>query len=483
MKTLSFFLLATKIFLYTHLSAQSYDIQVYSEFNVGTTLGQTRAVPVQLGKDQQPHLLLVYGEDKSVDPFMGMFFFPTNSLKFALYTMEGERLWMKELHRGNIPGSWFNPVFPFDLDQDGVEEIWFVYNTSEDHPLDIKQYRLACMDPRTGEITSLYPWKGLDWADYTMSQRYRHMIFGGYHHGDPVLVTAQGTYTQLQMQGWDMGMVQRWDLVVGKDERGSRGSHTSAIVDINNDGSDEFFYGERCINIGTGKHLFIADEHVYDGHSDVVSPVFNYDANRWYIFTARESGYGNYAPPRVVTFKDNGHRQWSDLEVGHMDMGWVARVGPEGAFRGLAVKVGGKTAGSEGVFRTGIEEYVWDPFTGKRVPVDLSLYERWPVDINGNGIHELVGSGDGTDGKLLTYKGVEIANFGDDAQAIIISKILTGKDGEQIVLFYPDGRIKIVYDRNAKDTPVAKKRYSHPFYLRNQKQSAVGHNIMLLGGI
>jgi hypothetical protein len=482
MKT--FFLLLTfiQLFLCPHLSAQSYDIQVYSEFNVGTTLGQLRAVPVQLGKDQQPHILLVYGEDKSVDPFMGMFFFPTNTLKFAMYTAQGERLWVKELHRGNIPGNWFNPVFPFDLDQDGVEEIWFVYNTSETHPLDIKTYKLARMNPLNGEITDLYPWNGLDWADYTMSQRYRHMIFGGYHHGEPVLVTAQGTYTQLQLQGWNPDMTQRWDLLVGKDERGSRGSHTSVVVDIDHDGSDEFLYGERCINIGTGNYLFIADEHVYNGHSDVVSPVFNYQENRWYIFTARESGYGSYAPPRVVTFKDNGRRQWSDLEVGHMDMGWVARLGNGGSFLGLAVKVGGKVAGPDGVVRTGVEEFLWEPFTGKRVNKEFSLYERLPVDINGNGVHELIGSGDRTDARLLTSNGAEVADFGDDARAALISKFLP-KDGEQLLLWYSDGTIKIVYDNHARDNSAAKTRYANPFYIRNQKQSAVGHNLILLGGI
>ncbi|MGF1637294.1 MAG: DUF6282 family protein [Cyclobacteriaceae bacterium] len=112
---------------------QKFDIQVFAEFNVGTSLGQLRAVPVQCGDKARINLLFVYSEDKEIDPFRKMFFFPTSTLKLAMYTPEGKKLWVKELHKGNIPGTWFIPVFPFDLDQDGKEEIWFVHNTDEEY--------------------------------------------------------------------------------------------------------------------------------------------------------------------------------------------------------------------------------------------------------------------------------------------------------------------------------------------------------------
>jgi hypothetical protein len=197
-------IIVTLIAIFANLlivNGQKYDIGVYAEFNVGTTLGQMRAIPIIYDKQKQEGLLLVYGEDQPVDAFMGMFFFPKATLKMAMYTVTGELIWKKELHKGNIPGEWFNPVFPFDLNKDGKEEIWFVYNTDSVHPLDIKKYVLACLDPLTGEMTATYPWHGLDYADYTMSQRYRHFIFGGYDNGTPVLVTAQGTYTKMQLQG------------------------------------------------------------------------------------------------------------------------------------------------------------------------------------------------------------------------------------------------------------------------------------------
>jgi hypothetical protein len=460
---------------------QKYDIQVHAEFNVGTTLGQLRAVPVQCGKNTQPNVLLVYSEDKEIDPFRKMFFFPTNSMKFAMYTADGELVWKKSLNKGNIPGVWFLPVFPFDLDQDGKEEIWFVHNTDEDHPFDVGKYKLTRLNPDTGEITGEFPWHGLEGDDLTMSFRYRHFIFGGYHHGQPVLVTAQGTYSRMQLQGWNPDMSQRWDLKIGKDEKGSRGSHSTVVVDIDMDGSDEFFYGERCINIATGKYKFIADENVWNGHSDVVLPVMNYDENKWYLYTTRESGTGIH-PPRVVMYKNDGRRLWTDLEEGHMDMGWVARIGDQGKLMAMAVRIGDKKAGPEGFYRSSVEEFLWEPFTGKPIKKDMVLYEHFPVDINGDGIHELIGSGNVTDGKLRTNQGKEIMNFGADAMVAILSKFLD-KDGEQLLLYYPDGTIKIVFDKNAKDNATALKRYQHPFYKINQKQTAQGYSLNLLGGI
>lgn len=468
--------------LFSLAGAQNYDIREYASFNLGYQTGQLRAVPVVFAGQEEPNLLIIHGEDADIDPFMGMFFFPTNTLKFAMYTNQGELLWRKELHRGNIPGMWFNPVFPFDLDQDGDEEIWFVYNTDSIHPLDIKKYKLTRMDPHTGEIEEMYNWKGLDFADYTMSQRYRHFILGGYDKGEPVLVTAQGTYTTMQLQGWNKDMSQRWDIVIGKEDKGSRSSHSCPVVDIDNDDTDEFFYGERCIDMGSGKQEFVCDENVYNGHSDVVAPTWDTDNGRWIIYTIRESGYGSYAPPRVVTYKDDGKRLWTDLESGHMDMGWVARIGPQGEPRALAVRIGGKTAGPDGFFRTGVEEFVYDPVKGTRVQIDFQLYLRLPVDINGDGIHELIGSGVQVDGKLLDHNGKEIYDFGENANCALLSKFLN-KEGEQLLIYYPDGRVKIIYDHKASDTAEGRRRFESSNYRANQRLTAVGYNFSNLGGL
>src|SRR5688572_30046228 len=107
------------------------------QLNLGQTVGQLRAAPVNLGEGAPKAFLVAYGADFDVDPYDEMFFFPTDTLKIALWTTEGERLWERDLGRGVVPGMWFVPVFPFDLDGDGRDEIYFVNNTNPQHPLSL----------------------------------------------------------------------------------------------------------------------------------------------------------------------------------------------------------------------------------------------------------------------------------------------------------------------------------------------------------
>ena len=55
--------------------------------------------------------------------------------------------------------------------------------------------------------------------------------------------------------------------------------------------------------------------------------------------------------------------------------------------------------------------------------------------------------------------------------------------GEQVMLYYPDGTIRIFRDKNAVDSETAKKRYQLPFYLRNQYARNIENNLCMLGGI
>jgi hypothetical protein len=137
------------------LLGQEYDIQVIREFNVGSKVGSLRAVPVQL-PDNHKGILLVYSADKDIDPWIEMFYSPTDYLKFVMYDTEGKEIWRRELDDMTLNGIWFTPVLPFDLDGDGVDEIWFVRNTDKDHPLGYSHYKLESMDAAKRYIQELY---------------------------------------------------------------------------------------------------------------------------------------------------------------------------------------------------------------------------------------------------------------------------------------------------------------------------------------
>ena len=479
----NFLSLLVLLFLFVpHAGAQNtnqsyqFDLQCVLEVKLAEHIGQLRAVPVNLGQGRPRAILAVHCADAEVDPYVEMFFFPKDTLKLTLFEEKGKILWQRDLGPGVVPGIWFTPVFPFDLDGDGIDEIWFVNNIDAEHPLSINNLRLERIDALTSKTTGQWPWPRPD-ANQSLSHTFRNFILGGYVKGEPVLVSAQGTYGPMAIQARNSDMQLRWEHKIKRETPGARGSHMCPVVDINHDNVDEILWGERCIELDTGKELFCADRDKYRGHSDVVQPVLDRSSNKWFIYTCRES---TNVSPRVTMFDDKGQRIWGHLDRGHMDMGWTARTGKNGRHIAMAIRIGGKTAGPKGFFRKGVEEFTYDALTGKEHPPDFSVFSTLPVDLNGDGLHELFrGLAEGN-GEVIDDKGQVIGNI--NGKAVIASKLLN-HPGEQILCYRPDGTVRIWADRYAADTADARKRYSHRFYKANQKLTATGYNIVNLGGL
>ena len=453
------------------------DLRVICQIELGHPLGQLRAVPVRTAKGAPRAILAVCCQDAEVDPYVEMFFFPKHTLKLVLFSQQGKVLWKRDLGRGVVPGTWFCPVFPFDLDGDGAEEIWFVNNIDADHPLSLRGRRLERVDPATGKTTGRWPWPGPA-GNQSPSHMFRNFILGGYVKGKAVLVTAQGTYGPMRLQGWNPDLSRRWEHKVARNTPGARGSHMCPVVDLNGDGVDEVLWGERCIELDAGKELFCGDRKTYRGHSDVVQPVLDAATKRWFFYTCRESG-GDVSP-RVALFDDTGRRVWGDLDRGHMDMGWVARLGPGGEPVAMAIRVGGKSAGPGGFARTGVEEFTYEALTGRKHVLAGRVFATLPVDLNGDGVHELIRALTGGDGKVLDRTGRVVGQV--RGSAAMGSKFLD-RPGEQVLTYDADGVVRVWADRNAADNPAARRRYRHPFYAANQRLTACGYNLVNLGGL
>lgn len=459
-------------------AASKIDLRVAAELDLGQPIEQFRAVPVRLGPDRPLAVCALYGSDAEIDPYRKMFFFPRSTLKMVLFDEDGKRLWTRDLGPGVVPGVWFAPVFAFDLDGDGVDEIFHVNNTDPEHPLDHDTQVLERVDPRTGEATGRWPFPQPE-MEQQLSKLFRHFIFAGYDGGTPVLVAANGTYGTMRLRAYHPDMSVRWEkTLVPSADHLATGSHMCAIVDLDGDGRDEVMWGERAIRLGDGHQHFSADGTAWSDHSDIVQPVRNRQTGAWSIWTCREGG--PTVSPRLVCFDAQGRRLWADVSRGHMDTGWAAHLRRDEEPTVFAIRMKGKQRSADGEKRTGVEEFAYRAFSGKKVEPGFGLYTTIPVDLDGDGYHELVRGYFEGDGTVLDAGGREVGRT--HGHAALVSKF-TRHPGEQILTYARDGKVRIFRDIHAQDTPEALARYRHRFYLPNQKLTGVGYNYFNLGGL
>ena len=161
-------------------------------------------------------------------------------------------------------------------------------------------------------------------------------------------------------------------------------------------------------------------------------------------------------------------------------MGWAARLGLFGEHISMAIRIGSKSAGPKGFFHKSVEEFVYESLTGKKFELGFSVFCTLPVDLNGDGLHELVRGVAEGNGEVLDHTGRVIGNIGG---SVAMASKFMDCPGEQILCYYPDGTIKIWADTNADDGEIAKWRYGHPFYKANQRLTTTGYNMVNLGGL
>jgi hypothetical protein len=446
--------------------------------NVNQPIGHMRAAPVRV--DGRDAVLIAYCGDYEVDPYTEMFFYAKDTYKFALIDVEGKVLWTRDLGPGVVPGRWFTPFMPYDLDGDGNTEIFFVNNIDAEHPLSIRGRRLDRLDPRTGLTTGQWEWPNAGRRiNQNLSWAFREFLAAGQVNGQRILVMAQGTYGVMALHGLNADFSPRWDITIDPSTQGgAKGSHMSVVVDINQDGVDEILWGERCISLDDGRELFCCDRELYRGHSDVVQPVLDPKTGRFFIYTIRESE--QKVAPRIAVFDETGRRVWGDVDEGHMDMGWVATFDDDGPVS-AAIRIGHKTAGPDGHVHAARDEFAHRVLTGEKIDLGFPTYETMPIDFNGDGYHELVRGLYQGDGAVLDAKGKLITTI--NGRSALFGKIATRHPGEQVVAWRPDGTVQLLADTNAKDSPRALKRYTHPYYQTAKPLAAVGNNNQALGGV
>jgi outer membrane protein assembly factor BamB len=147
-----------------------------------------QAAPIDLGNNEKG-LVILFSEERNIDPFEGSFRFPKSSPKLAVFNRNGKELWRRELPY-SIPGIWFIPLLPFDMNRDGIDEVYYVNNIGE-LPFNYDTYKLVRADARTGNVTGQWDWTAPS-HNQANSYKWRFFLIGGYVKDEPVLVTTQG---------------------------------------------------------------------------------------------------------------------------------------------------------------------------------------------------------------------------------------------------------------------------------------------------
>ena len=118
--------------------------------------------------------------------------------------------------------------------------------------------------------------------------------------------------------------------------------------------------------------------------------------------------------------------------------------------------------------------------TGEKKPLGFSVYRTLPVDLDGDGCHELVRGVPGGDGEVLDRDG---RTLGTIRGTVAMASKFLDRPGEQVLAFEGDGTLRAWADANARDGEEALARYAHPFYKANQRLTSCGYNLCALGGL
>ena len=446
------------------------NVKILKEFDLGMKLGQVKSVQLHISKDEPEYILFGYSESDNIDPWEESLHFPTGRMNLALYGEQGQRIWRREFGIGVIPGTWFSPFLAFDLDNDGMDEIYFVHNTDDKRPFSVLSTVLEKIDPRDGSTMGTWPFPVKNTVMEPLTHSYRQNMTAGYANGQPVLITAQGTYGDMFLQAYNSDMSLRWERVIGADEPGPRSSHAISVFDFNEDGVDEVFWGERLISIDDGHDVVVCTDGEFRGHSDTVLPFRAPDGNM-YIYTCREDKdfVGCW---RVVTYDAQGNVVWRAVQsevtgynTNHMHIGWVMTTKPDYRKIALAVKI------EPIAMHIPSETYLFDALTGEPVTYDfpIPLHKCVPVDLNGDGFHEFFAEGVlyDTDGKVLCRPGGTNMNMTK----------LFGYPGEQLICYYPgETKVRIWGDVDAVDSDYMKKRYENGYLKHMTQLTGSGYN-------
>jgi rhamnogalacturonan endolyase len=189
--------------------------------------------------------------------------------KLDAYTSQGKFLWRYDMGWAIETGTWYSPYMVYDIDGDGVAEIYAKAGDGDPreldgHVLEGPEY-LVKIDGQTGKIIQKVDWlskEGFESYNYWS----RNFLTVAYFNGKtPSLVMQRGTYSIIKIAALNPDLEREWyfeSTGENKKYRG-QGGHGIHAADIDSDGKDEFVPGTFALD-DDGKPLWYTGL----GHND-----------------------------------------------------------------------------------------------------------------------------------------------------------------------------------------------------------------------
>ena len=458
-------------------------------YDLQTDYKQAFVVTGDLTGDGELEVLINYSQMDRVDPYEKAWMKSTHPFILTAFTKYGEKLWEFNRGLGIEAGKNYSPVVVWDLNADGKCEVILKTNRSND-PMNYEEEYISILDGTNGEIIRENKWPQPVSDDYNSNSR-NYIAIAHLDGINPTIVVGRGLYHTQIIYGYDTNLNLTWERIIGSDIKKrfenkilnkiwsmisndkSRGSHSLPIADIDENGTEEIFWGEHVIT-ENGEDLWKIEEKIpYTGQPDIVfaaDMIKNIPGKE--IYYLRE-GWGEESEDiGIMLVSSEGKTIWSKWGYTHVDGGWAAPV------------ISNKNDWQ--FFNYDIKKKIWKPgqhsfnqpnqqlidSKGEIISYpDSSWIGSFTVDWEGDGIKEICKK----DGSVTRYNDELLAKFDKGIQW---AGDLWGDHREEIIYAPQDRKVYIIFNSDTSSHEPRITKLADRQYRNDLSRTAMQYNVV-----